>query len=64
MTDQRTAEKQLLLQVRPKVGGPWCVMEVCELLDMLDGDTENVYEMKLVRMTDKQWERLPEFEGW
>lgn len=51
--------------VRVELDGSWCICEPRDVPDLKvgaeDGDTYIVTE---VRMTRRQFERLPEFEGW
>jgi hypothetical protein len=39
-------------------------MERWELVDMMDANDPEEYEVENVSMTHEEWEALPEFEGW
>jgi len=51
--------------VRIEVDGSWCICEPHDVPDMRDGaEGDATYIVTEVRMTRRQFERLPEFEGW
>jgi hypothetical protein len=64
--EQRTEKKRIYLKIRPKGLGPWAFMEPDELMGMIDpvDDADSIYEMAVVRMTESEFEALPEFQGW
>lgn len=57
-------DKQKFLKLRPIGGGPWCVCEPVEVMDLLDGDSPDKYETQEVWMTQAEYEALKDFEGW
>ena len=64
--DSRTSKKRTYLKVRPKGGGPWAFTEPDALMGTIDpvDDEGSIYEIAVVRMTESEFEDLPEFEGW
>jgi len=50
---------------RIELDGSWCICEWRGMPDMLrDDDGNNAYVITAVRMTRRQFDRLPEFEGF
>ncbi len=66
MSDHRTEKKRTYLKVRPKGAGPWVFTEPGDLIGTIDpvDDEGSIYEIAVVRMTESEFEDLPEFEGW
>lgn len=59
-----TIEQRLpYLMVRPASGGPWATVEPHELIDMLDGDETEIYQIRLTKLTKAEIEALPEFHS-
>ena len=54
-------EALLFFDIRPLGQHKWALCEPREALDMI-GD--EIYEIKRVRMTRKEFEALEEFDGW
>lgn len=51
--------------VRIEVDGSWCICEPHDAPDMREGaEDDATYIVTKVSMTRRQFERLPEFEGW
>jgi len=51
--------------VRVELDGSWCICEPRDVPDMtVDAEAGETYIVTEVRMTRREFERLPEFEGW
>lgn len=67
MAEQPSIEQRVvMLQWRPMSAGvtSWCTSTPQEFASMIEDEDSEIFQIRLVRMTESEVEALPEFEGW